>query len=238
MNNISRIIIRIAAAAVIILCLYYIIMTNAQYKKAAEEYTALNAYTENTETADIMTVDYDSLKKINGDFIGWIYACDGGISYPIVQSHDNDEYLKRTFDGSKNIAGCIFADQRISGFNNYQTVIYGHSMNDGSMFRRLVDYKDMEYCKQHPYFYIYADGIRRKYEIFSVYKRPPRDSVLVYEDRPEERPGLVKDIEKSSMYKISAPDNIISGGGAVVTLVTCDVSNDYYRIVVNGKRVE
>ncbi len=236
MNNKIRITIRILAVIVIILSLYYIIMTNAQYKKAETEYTDLNTYTE--EVRDFIAVDYDSLSSINKDFIGWLYACDGNISYPVVQSHDNEEYLKTTFNGSRNIAGCIFADYRTPAFDNYQTIIYGHSMNDGSMFRRLVEYKDAEYCKRYPYFYIYTPDGRRKYEIFSVYKKSPVDAVLAYADIPEERPALVKKIEESSMYKISAPDNIVSGGGAVVTLITCDVSNDYYRIVVNGKRVE
>lgn len=222
----------------IILCLYYIIMTNAQYERAEKEYTDLNTYAETTEIKDFIEVDYESLSSINSDFVGWLYACDGNISYPIVQSHDNEEYLKKTFNGNKNIAGCIFIDYRTIGFNNYQTIIYGHSMNDGSMFRRLVEYKDAEYCKQYPYFYIYTPEGRRKYEIFSVYKKSPEDSVLAYEDIPEERPALVKEAEESSMYKIFAPDNIVSGGGAFVTLVTCDVQNDYYRIVVNGKRVE
>ena len=111
-------------------------------------------------------------------------------------------------------------------------------MNDGSMFRRLIEYKNEEYCRQYPYFYIYTSEGIRKYEIFSVYKEKPDMAALVYEDKPEDRAKLVRNIADSSMYKISAPDNIVSGGGAIVSLVTCDVSNDSYRIIVNGKRTE
>lgn len=234
----KRNIIRIIAIAVIIISFIYIVVSTMQYKKAETEYTDLHTYTYEAEEKDFITVDYESLSKINSDFTGWLYACDGNISYPIVHSRDNEEYLRRTFNGSRNIAGCIFTDYRTPFFNNYQTIIYGHSMNDGSMFRRLIEYKNAEYCKQYPYFYIYTPEGRRKYEIFSVYKEKPETAALVYEDKPDERVRLVRDIADRSMYKISAPDNIVSGGSAVVTLVTCDVSNDSYRIIVNGKRIE
>ncbi len=234
----KRNIIRIIALAVIVIAAIYIARANIQYKEAKTEYTDLHNYTDNTEKEDLITVDYDSLGKINGDFMGWLYAGDGNISYPIVQSHDNSDYLKRTFNGSRNIAGCIFTDYRTPYFNNYQTIIYGHSMNDGSMFRRLVEYKNADHCKRYPFFYIYTAEGRRKYEIFSVYKDKPDDAVLVYEDDASKRAQLVRDIADRSMYPISAPDNIVSGGGAVVSLVTCDVSNDRYRIIVNGKRIE
>ncbi len=234
----KRNVIRIICVVVIVIALIYIISATMQYKKAETEYTDLHTYTDETEEKDFIEVDYESLKNLNGDFIGWLYACDGNISYPLVQSRDNEDYLKTTFNGSRNIAGCIFADYRTPAFDSYQTIIYGHSMNDGSMFRRLVEYKNAEYCRQYPFFYIYTPEGRRKYEIFSVYKDKPYAAALAYEDKAEERVGLVRSIADKSMHSISAPDNIISGGGAVVTLVTCDVSNDRYRIIVNGKRVE
>ena len=95
------------------------------------------------ETADIVPiqVDFDVLSKENQDVIGWLYCPDTSINYPVVQAADNEYYLHRLLDDSKNAAGTLFMDYRNSAdLSDWNSVIYGHNMKNGSMFGSLPDY--------------------------------------------------------------------------------------------------
>ena len=61
-----------------------------------------------------------------------------GINYPILYSGDNQKYLRTDLHGNSHIAGCIFLEGlNKSDFSDYYNIIYGHNMNDGSMFGSL-----------------------------------------------------------------------------------------------------
>lgn len=241
--------IRIVAILVIIGSVLYILNNRKEYEEATEEYDILSEYVdflpvvENTEDSDQpesegLNVDFESLSKINPDLTGWIYACNGSISYPIVQSRDNDEYLHTTFNGRRNGSGCVFADMRDNNLSNYHSIIFGHCMRNGTMFARLMSYKTPSYLSSMPYFYIYTPTEIRKYEIFSVYRDIPNNVLLAYTDQDENMVNLYENIKAKSDYEINVSDTFLEGSGAIATLITCDDRNDRYRVVVNGKRIE
>ncbi len=236
--------IRIVAVLVIIGSVIYILNNEREYNEAEEEYTELNDYVEetpqpeNTDESKEFSVDFDALRSINPDLVGWIYACNGAISYPLVQSKDNEEYLHITFNGRRNGSGCVFSDMRDNDLSNYNSILFGHCMRNGTMFARLMSYKTPSYITSMPYFYIYTPAERRKYEIFSVYKKLPADVHVAYTDDNVNVVDLYHEIRALSDYDIEVSDDIISGSGAIATLITCDDRNDSYRVVVNGKRIE
>ena len=56
-------------------------------------------------------VDFDALKEIKKDVVGWIrFEEPAVISYPVVQGRDNAEYLYKTFKGFENTVGSIFVN--------------------------------------------------------------------------------------------------------------------------------
>ena len=67
----------------------------------------------------------------------WISVKDTAINYPLVQGIDNQFYLAHDHNGEYNIAGSIFYDAVDEPYNGNMTVIYGHSMRDGTMFNNL-----------------------------------------------------------------------------------------------------
>ncbi len=90
-------------------------------------------------------VDFDALLQQNGDIVGWLYCPDTTLNYPVVQAEDNDYYLRRMLDGNYNHSGSIFMDYRCdSGFADFNSIIYGHNMNDDRedndyYLRRMLD---------------------------------------------------------------------------------------------------
>ena len=74
------------------------------------------------------------------------------INYPVVRGSDNDYYLTHTSSKDKNNCGAIFMDYHNSAdFMDSKTIIYGHRMNNGTMFASLLEYRSQEYYEQHPY---------------------------------------------------------------------------------------
>ena len=101
-------------------------------------------------------VEFDKMKAENPDVIGWIRFDNQdelGINYPILYSGDNQKYLRTDLHGNSHIAECIFLEGlNKSDFSDYYNIIYGHNMNDGSMFGSLKKYKEEGFWKKNQYF--------------------------------------------------------------------------------------
>jgi sortase B len=183
-----------------------------------------------------ITVDFDALLALNPNVIGWIYSPNTMISYPVVQGYDNDYYLHRFLDGTENPSGTIFMDYLCNAdFSLHNSVIYGHHMNDGSMFAELSNYKQEGYYKQHPYMYYYTPD--KAYLLLIVngfvtsaedevytFSFPDDDSYAAYLDRMHARSYF------DSPVTVEREDHI-------VTLSTCSYEFDDARFVIQAKIV-
>ena len=130
-------------------------------------------FTDIPRTYPRLAIDHSALMEINPDYIGWIYIPALDLSYPVVQETFADQYLYTTFEGVPNYAGCLFMDDVSDrDFNGFYDFIFGHNMNNGSMFGALrqLHAKGKEYLwREEPDFYIYrADKIMRYY-IYAYY---------------------------------------------------------------------
>lgn len=155
-------------------------------------------------------VDFNALKSINESCVGWIYACDGEISYPIVASSD-DYYLSHSVDGTQSKAGAILVDSDSENpFAENNAVIYGHNMKDGSMFHPLLQYwHKNDYALDNPYIYIITENNTYIYEITSVY-------VDEYEN--------ITSISSTSQNTQN-----------MIYLITCEYSGENTRLVVEAR---
>lgn len=121
-----------------------------------------------------LTIDWEELKSINEDIIGWVYFTGlPQISYPILQADDNEYYVHRTYDLSSDDskAGSIFMDYRMAGdFSSPYSIIYGHNVRDGSMLSDLVQLKDQDLYDDEPYFWILTPDGNYRYQIFSIFQ--------------------------------------------------------------------
>lgn len=181
-------------------------------------------------------VNFDELTAINPDTIGWIrfYPQPEIISYPLVQAEDNDKYLHKTFSANENTLGAIFLNtENNPDFSDKNSIIYGHRMKNGSMFRHLEDYKDQGFWQDNQYFYIYTiDGREIVYHIYSVGTvKDTSDTYLTSFASNEDYQKFLDMTKQTSEYDTGVE---VSKADTIVTLSTCTKASDNHRFVVRG----
>lgn len=229
----------ILAVAIVVFCVsaFKLLQIGKGYKDGQSEYEKVrDVAIKNADDKEKFRVDFDELMKINDDTVGWIrfYKEPSQINYPVVQGEDNDLYLHKTFSANENTLGAIFVDAAASSdFTDKNTIIYGHRMKDGSMFRKLEEYKDKDFWKENPYFYIYTpDGKEITYKIYSVGQvLDTSDTYLTSfageEDYQKFLDMTMKEADYDTGVKVTTDDTI-------VTLSTCTAASDENRFVVRG----
>ena len=115
-------------------------------------------------------INLAALRQVNPDVVGWIRIPGMKIHYPIMRSDDNDYYLNHTWDGQSSFSGSIFLETANSvEFTDFNTIVYGHNMKNGSMFAGLHAYTTLSHWSQNPYVYLVTDAGVLRYEIFASY---------------------------------------------------------------------
>ena len=111
------------------------------------------------ETAPI-GVDFAGLKQMNSECIGWIYIPDTVVSYPVMHTKNNSKYLDMLPDGTSNKAGSIFMDFRCDeALSDRNTIVYGHNIQNGSMFAVFEKYERRSFFDAHrTVYYLTPDG--------------------------------------------------------------------------------
>ena len=169
--------------------------------------------------------DLALLRETNEDVLGWISIPNTPVDYPVMQGEDNDYYLDHTWDKAANSVGSIYLDCQVSaGFDDFNTIIYGHRMKNNSMFGSLKYYNDIEYWETNPYVYIVNDSGVHRYAIFAAYEAAVNEITYGL--------SISKDTTKQYFIEHSLTSSDIDTGivptaeDLVLTLVTC-TGRDY-----------
>ncbi len=180
-----------------------------------------------------ITVDFALLREENPDIIAWVYCPDTEVNYPVLQSEDNDYYLRRRSDGSHHIAGSIFADCRnAADLSDENLILYGHNMKNGTMFGILPHYAQQEFYEAHPVWYLLTPAANYKAELFAGFVTST-DSLLystAWETAEDGRPIMDKAWEDSDFRGGPQPVE----GERTVTLSTCSYEFSNARYVLLG----
>lgn len=203
------------------------VITPPEYPEDAGE-TSVQASSE----VPLPQVDFDALKAINPQVVGWLYCPDTDLSYPVVQGEDNDYYLHHLFDGTKNSAGCLFLDSFCQGLEGQNSVIYGHNMKNDTQFASLEHYKDQSYYDAHPTLFLLTPEGTLTIELFSAYVTEtdgnPWD--LTFSSDEEYGTWLTETQSRSCFASNITP----SPSDRVITLSTCDYTFENARFVCHG----
>lgn len=159
-----------------------------QYWSQQNAYSNLEEYAEVdvAENANLalsdLKVDWNALQAINPDIVAWIYVPGTPINYPVVQGSDNEEYLHKAFDGSTGwlaSAGTIFLDaSNSSDLSDQNNALYGHHMNDGSMFASLAGFEDQATFDSHRDIYVLTPQGNYRLKTFALVKTTGSDAIV------------------------------------------------------------
>ena len=117
-----------------------------QWAKIKEEYP-------NVLFPATIQLKYAKLYGENQDFVGYLSAEGIGLNLPVVQTTNDETYLNKNFYGSTTKYGCPFVTHLNNISYNHldmNTVIFGHHMNNGTIFGALDKYKTLAGYKSAP----------------------------------------------------------------------------------------
>ena len=181
-------------------------------------------------------VDFTELKKINQDIYAWIDIEDTNIHYPIVQSSTDDSYyLEHTIEGKKGLPGSIYTESiNLKTFQDYMTVIYGHDMKDGSMFKDLHKFSDEEFFKEHDTIMIYTENSINMYRVYAAVAYDNRHIMYSFDQNDaEERMEFIKSLREARSMRNQFRDGMeIDEDSKLVVLSTCITGQPDKRWIV------
>lgn len=182
-----------------------------------------------------ITVDFSLLAAQSEDIVGWIYSENTPINYPVAQASNNDYYLRRLLDGTYNYGGTLFMDCRNApDASDWNTVIYGHSMQDDTMFGSLLDYKKQAYYEEHPVLWYFTPQASYKVELIGGYLTDAYSDVYTLPANEQERDELAALVQQHSTF-----DSGITweADSRLLMLATCSYEAQHSRYVLLGKLV-
>ncbi len=241
--------IMIFAFCILAVSIYQIVRMILPYYTGGQEYDKVKemaitepepeAEEESGDPADSFIIDFDALLAENADTVAWVRMEEPAIiSYPVVKSRDNEEYLTKTFSANDNKLGAIFLDKRShSSFHDKNSIIYGHNLKvGGEMFSQLSAYADEAFCKQHPYFYIYTPDSTKVYQVFSAgVVKATAENYNVDFNTDEDFLDYIQLCRNSSNYQV---DVELNEGSRIVSLSTCTNVLEDERFLVQGVLIE
>lgn len=208
---------------------------NTEVIEQEEEIPKSNPYWDYINMS-MINVDFNELKSINNNVVGWIKVNGTNINYPFVQASDNKYYLTHSFDNSWNSAGWVFLDSRNNKTNNKNTIIYAHGRTDKTMFGTLKNVLSSTWQNNSNNYVIKisTESENSLWQIFSTYHIPTTSDYLItdFNNDDEFIEFTNKLIDRSSFNfntSVNACDNIL-------TLSTCYNNSD--KMVVHAKLIK
>jgi len=212
---------------------------NEENKQAAQD--------ESTETnepvPEIKLITNEALAALlttNEDVVGELKVNNTKVDYPVVQTKDNDYYLKHNINKEKNSNGWIFLDYRNNSMNlDRNNVIYGHNIYYSRvMFGSLHDTLNKKWYTNPENQIITFNTLyeNMKFKIFSIYRLPKtNDYIKVHFKDDAEFLTFTDMITKRSIYDFKVP---IDANSKILTLSTCSGGTAAKRLVIHAVLIE
>ena len=190
----------------------------------------------------VRKIDFDAMQKeVNEDIYAWIYVPGTKVDYPILQrATNNNFYLDHDVNGKKASCGSIYTEKHNhKDFNDNHTVIYGHNMKNGTMFKTLRNYDDKDFFEENKYIYIYTETDTRVYEIFGAYEYTDEHLLLNYNTKnagefQKYLETIKKQPDASGHFN---REMLVNSNDKIITLSICIAGKDGSRYLVQGKLI-
>lgn len=186
--------------------------------------------------------EYAELFTMNPDLVGWIQLPGTKLDYPVMQAPDRSQYyLKRNFHREKSSHGCIYIQEDCDVFApSDNLIIYGHRMRDGSMFFPLESYKKQAYYQDNRIIRFDTIRERHEYEIFAVFLTSATKGKgfaynIFVDGTQQDFDNFVARCKQLSLYDTGITPTY---GDKLITLSTCEYSQNNGRLVVVARRID
>lgn len=136
--------------------------------------------------------NFKALKKQNSNLAGWIKIENTEIDLPFYQAKNDDYYLNHDALKQESRYGAVFLSSEDSTdpkTADKNLVIFGRSVQDGSMMTDLKQYRKVSFWKQNPSFSLTTQHGRYTYIVYAVY---------LINTNPEDDNGYLYHIQKSN----------------------------------------
>ena len=158
-----------------------------------------------------------------------------------MQTPNNpDFYLKHSFDKGYSEYGVPYMQENCRLGLSDNCIIYGHHMQDGSMFADLCKFESEDFYKEHKTFCFDTLGAYGKYEIVCVFKTSvySADGFKYYHfvdaANAEEFNAYLSTCQALALYETGVSAQY---GDNLLTLSTCEYSRTNGRMVVVAKLI-
>lgn len=244
LRNVMIAILVVVAAAAAAYVIYYAVTLDQnenvyeKVQKTVKKDTPEQAESEEKEPVQI-PIDFAALREINPEVYAWIQIPGTNVDYPILQRASDDAYyLDHTIDGTQGLPGSIYTEGCNSqDFTDFNTVIYGHDMRDGSMFADLHKYMDNTFLNENNELIIYTPEKKLVYQIFAGVVYDDRHIMKTYDFTVEnERSQFVSSLNtlRDMRSCIDSGVDIDVSADRILTLSTCIGSEEHHRFLVEA----
>ncbi len=191
-----------------------------------------------------LQLKYAKLYATNQDFVGYLSADGINLSLPIVQTDNDEDYMNKNFYGKSTKYGCPF----VTHLNNIEeldmnTVIFGHHMNNGTVFGALDKYKSIEGFKKAPV--ITFNTLYKDYQwkviaafVTNAYEKDDNDYIFRYYftslSTEERYSAFLSELSQRSLYDTGVD---VLPTDKILTLSTCSHEFTDARFVVVARLV-
>lgn len=211
--------------------------------ESAQKSELVEAVDPRTGQIRMVLPEFKELFEMNGDIVGWLTVPGVDVDYPVMQTPDDPEYyLRRNFDKQHSTRGCLFVHADADVFAPSDNVtIFGHRMQDKTMFGQLKNYKKAAFRDTYPYVYFDTLTERHTYEIVMVFQVTVtgKKGFLYYENIDfADEAAFDAFIDKCRSYALYETDVDVSYGDKLLCLSTCDYYKQDGRLVVLTKRIQ
>lgn len=173
----------------------------------------------------------DDLLSMNSDCFGWISIAGTNINYPVMHTSNNPQkYLNRNFYGEYSQSGVPFLDSRCTE-DSSNLIVYGHNMNNGTMFADLCNYTVYSYFTQHPTVVLETKNGVSAYTVFAVMEVKSDDSWyrFITADTKRDYDSKIKYVKEHTLYDTGITPEYEK---QILNLSTCYGGNSDNRILV------
>ena len=184
-------------------------------------------------------INIEELYNINNDLVGWLKIDNTSIDYPVMQTKNRPNYyLRRNFYKEYSIMGTPYIAEQCDLNKSDNLIVYGHHINGNKMFGELEKYKKEEFYKNNSIIKFYTKDEIQEYKIISVFKTVAHTGFEYYKyynfKNESEFNTFIEKCKKLAFYNI---EDTASYGDKLITLSTCEYSQDNGRLVVVAKKI-